>query len=143
MLFRSIKHFEDLSRAHEAVLKARQQLEMLAPLVADFDILQEFQISVEQLRSCRDALRPWFASLKVDLLNKRILSLDDELKRHQAVVERMEELRRSQQEKERELRRNIAENGGDRIESISDEIKNKQEELERRRQRARRYNELV
>ncbi len=138
-----IKHFDDLSRAHEAVLKARQQLEMLEPLVAGFDILQELQLSVEQLRSSRDALRPWFASLKVDLLDKRLLSLDDELKRHQAAIERMEELRRSQQEKERELRRNIAENGGDRIESVAAEIKNKQAELERRRQRARRYNELV
>jgi uncharacterized protein YPO0396 len=138
-----IKHFEDLSRAHEAVLKARQQLEMLAPLVADFDALKGLQLSVEQLRSCRDALRPWFASLKVDLLDKRILSLNDELRHHQAAIERMEELRRSQQEKERDLRRNIAENGGDRIESIVSEIKNRQEELERRRQRARRYNELV
>ncbi|NLA74684.1 MAG: ATP-dependent exonuclease SbcCD, C subunit-like protein, partial [Deltaproteobacteria bacterium] len=138
-----INHFDDLNRAHEAVLKAKQQLEMLEPIAADFDILYEIQLSVEKLRSCRDALRPWFASLKVDLLDKRLLSLDNDLKRHQAAIERMEEQRGSQQEKERELRRSIAENGGDRIQSIAAEIKNKQEELERRRQRARRYNELA
>jgi uncharacterized protein YPO0396 len=30
-----IGHFEDLNRAHEAVLKAKRQVEMLEPLVAD------------------------------------------------------------------------------------------------------------
>ena len=30
-----ITHFDDLNRAHEAVLKAKRQVELLSPLVAD------------------------------------------------------------------------------------------------------------
>jgi uncharacterized protein YPO0396 len=138
-----IQHFENLNRAHEAVLKARRQIEMLQPLVADCDHHGEIAKTAENLRSCRDALRSWFASLKLELLDKRLSSLDEELTRQTVAVERLQEQRRSQQERERELRRTIAENGGDRIESIGSEIRQKQEELERCRQKVVRYEELV
>lgn len=138
-----IGHFEDLNRAHEAVLKAKRQVEMLEPLVADCDRHHELEQTAENLRACRDALRPWFATLKLDLLEKRLMSLNEELNRHQVVIERMEEQRRAQQVQERELRRSIAENGGDRIERIGSEILQTQDELERRKQKATRYEELV
>ena len=71
-----IGHFDDLNRAHEAVLKAKDQVEMLEPLVADCDRHGELEQSVEQLRGCREALRPWFAGLKLELLEKRLTKLD-------------------------------------------------------------------
>ncbi|MCF8217026.1 MAG: ATP-dependent exonuclease SbcCD, C subunit-like protein [Chlorobium sp.] len=138
-----IQHFENLNRAHEAVLKARRQIEMLSPLVADCDRHHEIAATADTLRSCRESLRPWFATLKLDLLDKRLASLDDELSRHSMAVERLQEQRRLKQERERELRRTIAENGGDRIENIGAEIRQKQSELERCRQKAVRYEELV
>jgi uncharacterized protein YPO0396 len=138
-----IGHFEDLNRAHEAVLKAKRQVEMLTPLVADCERYRDLDQTVANLRLCRDALRPWFATLKCDLLEKRLTSLNEELARHRVAIERLEEQRRSHQGQERELRRTIAENGGDRIESIGQEILQKQDELERRQQKASRYEELV
>lgn len=138
-----IGHFEDLNRAHEAILKAKRQVEMLEPLVADCERHRELAQTADNLRACRDALRPWFATLKLDLLEKRLTSLNEELIRHRVAIERLEEQRRAQQGQERELRRNIAENGGDRIESIGAEILQKQGELERRKQKASRYEELV
>src|SRR5699024_10637974 len=66
-----IGHFDDLNRAHEAVLKARQRIEALAPLVADLDQHDERERQAAHLRRCRDALKPWFAGLKADLLDKR------------------------------------------------------------------------
>ena len=138
-----IGHFEDLNRAHEAVLKAKRQVEMLEPLVADCERRQELAQTADNLRACRDALKPWFAGLKLDLLGKRLTSLGEELTRHQLAALRLEEQRRIQQGQERELRRSIAENGGDRIESIGAEIRQNQEELEHRQQKATRYEELV
>jgi uncharacterized protein YPO0396 len=138
-----IAHFEDLNRAHEAVLKAKRQVEMLEPLAADCDRHRELAQGTDQLRSCREALRPWFAALKLDLLEKRLASLEDEMTRHRAAIVRLEEQRSEQQANERELRRTIAENGGDRIESIVREIQQCQTELERRREKAARYDELV
>jgi len=138
-----IGHFEDLNRAHEAVLKAKRQVEMLTPLVADCERHRELVQKADNLRACRDALRPWFATLKLDLLEKRLAALNEELTRHKVAIERLEEQRRTQLGKERELRRTIAENGGDRIESIGQEILQKQDELERRKLKASRYEELV
>ncbi len=138
-----IGHFEDLNRAHEAVLKAKRQVEMLEPLVADCERHRELAQAADDLRTCRDALRPWFATLKLDLLERRFTSLNEELTRHGAAIERLEEQRRAQQGQERELRRTIAENGGDRIEGIGEEIRQKQDELERRKRKASRYEELV
>jgi uncharacterized protein YPO0396 len=138
-----IGHFEDLNRAHEAVLKAKYQVEMLTPLVTDCERHRELAQTADNLRACRDALRLWFATLKQGLLEKRLASLNEELTRHQAAARRLEDQRRAQQGQERELRRTIAENGGDRIESIGQEILQKQEEMERRKQKASRYEELV
>jgi uncharacterized protein YPO0396 len=138
-----IGHFEDLNRAHEAVLKAKRQVEMLEPLVADCARHREVARTADEMRACRDTLRPWFATLKLDLLEKRLASLNEELARYRAASRRLEEQRRARQAEERELRRAIAENGGDRIESICREILQTQDELERRKQRASRYEELM
>nr|WP_321466154.1 ATP-binding protein [uncultured Desulfobulbus sp.] len=138
-----IGHFEDLNRAHEAVLKAKRQVEMLTPLMADCDRYQELVQTAESLRGCREALHPWFASLKLDLLAKRLGLLEEELARHQAAILRLEEQRRSQQAQGYELRRMIAENGGDRIAGIEQEILQKEDLLERRKLKAGRYAELV
>lgn len=138
-----IGHFDDLNRAHEAVLKAKRQVEMLTPLVADCDRHTELAAATEQLRACRDALRPYFATLKLYLLDKRIASLGEELARKKSRIERLEEQRCSLQGQERELHRNIADNGGDRIERISEEIRQKEEEQGRRMKKADRYAELA
>jgi uncharacterized protein YPO0396 len=138
-----IHHFENLNRAHEAVLKAKRQIEMLEPLVEDCNRHRELSASTEEQRECRDALRPWFASLKLNLLHNRLASLEEELARHENAIERHEQERREAQERERNLRSTIAENGGDRIASISSEIGIKQQDLDRRKQKSTRYGELV
>ncbi len=138
-----ISHFENLNRAHEAVLKAKRQIDMLTPIVGDCDSHDELSASTDELQNCRNALRPWFASLKLGLLHHRLTTLKEEMTRHENAIERLAEQRREWQERERNLRRSIAENGGDRIESIASGIRTKQEELERRRNKASRYADLL
>ncbi|HEX8479556.1 MAG TPA: ATP-binding protein, partial [Telluria sp.] len=48
-----IAHFDDLHRAHQAVLKAKAQIERLLPLVADCDRHAELVRETEHLRGCR------------------------------------------------------------------------------------------
>jgi len=138
-----IGHFDDLNRAHEAVLKAKQQVEMLTPLVADCDRHTELVAVTEQLRACREALRFYFAALKLELLDKRIDLLKHDFSKHSSRIESLEDERRSMQNQERELRLSISENGGDRIERIGEEIGQKEEEQRRRMKKADRYGELV
>ncbi|OEU75475.1 MAG: ATP-dependent exonuclease SbcCD, C subunit-like protein [Desulfuromonadales bacterium C00003093] len=138
-----INHFDDLNRAHEAVLKAKRQVEMLEPLVIDCERYAELVTATEQLRACREALRPWFAEHKLELLEKRLVSLGEDLARHNTRIERLNEQKSSLQGRERELRRTIAENGGDRLERIGEEIRVMGEEQQRRRKKADRYAELA
>jgi uncharacterized protein YPO0396 len=138
-----IGHFDDLNRAHEAVLKAKRQVEMLTPLVADWRRFTAQEQEVATLCNCRDALTPWFAGRKLELLDTRLDNLATEQQRQQTRIQNMEEQRRTEQIRERELRRTIAEQGGDRIEQLQEEIKRKEEQLQRSRHKAQRHTELL
>jgi len=125
------------------VLKAKRQVDMLEPLVADCEQYKEQEQSASQLRACREALHPWFASLKLSLLAKRLATLEEEKARHNTAIARLEEQKQDQLARERELRRTIAQNGGDRLDTLEAEIQKAQTERDRRRKKAERYAELL
>jgi uncharacterized protein YPO0396 len=56
-----IGHFDDLNRAHEAVLKAKRQFALLSPLVANGEQHAALALQVDELRNCREALKAYFA----------------------------------------------------------------------------------
>ena len=137
-----IAHFDDLNRAHEAVLKAKQQVELLTPLVADCDQHAALVAGTDELRACRDALKPHFAGLKLALIDTRLETLADNFNSESTKVERLEARKAGQQIQERELRLSIAHSGGDRIAHLDAEIARRQQEMARRKTNAARYNEL-
>ena len=137
-----IAHFDDLNRAHEAVLKAKQQVELLSPLVADCDRHAALLAASDELRACREGLKPHFAGLKLALIDERLETLADNFKSESAKVERLDALKSGQQGRERELRLSIAQSGGDRIARIDEEIARRQSEIVRRKANATRYDEL-
>ncbi len=138
-----ISHFNDLNRAHEAVLKAKRQVELLSPLVDDCRRHEEMVAREEELRACREALKSFFAELKIALLEKRIVSLTDDWCRQDAQLkvrrERCDTLRMA----EGELKQNIAQNGGDRLERLAGEIRKKEQERQRRQQKSGRFSHLL
>ena len=138
-----IAHFDDLNRAHEAVLKAKRQVALLTPLVADCERHAELTLHSDELRACREALKPYFAKLKLALLERRIEQRAEEWTRENAHVERLEARERALHAEESELKRSIAENGGDRIEWLTNEIRRNESEREARLRRAQRYEELA
>jgi len=98
---------------------------------------------VAELRACREALRPYFAGLKLGLLEKRIAGLADEWERHDTQVKRIEQRRDAQRAAEDELKRSIADNGGDRLERLAVEIHKQDQERQMRERKGQRYAELV
>lgn len=137
-----IEHFDDLSRAHEAVLKAKNQVELLTPLVADCDKHAALLAEADELRACRSGLKTHFAGLKLTLLDERLQTLAENLDSESAKVTRLEALSASQQSQAMELRLSIAAKGGDRMARIGEEISRKQHEADRRKVAAARYDEL-
>jgi uncharacterized protein YPO0396 len=138
-----ISHFDDLNRAHEAVLKAKRQVELLTPLVSDGDLHATRLAQAEEMRTCRDALGAYFAALKQGLLEKRCISLLEEWRRQDAHIGRLTGLRDAGRVEQDELKRSIAENGGDRLERLTVEIRKKDQERQARLRKAERYAELV
>jgi uncharacterized protein YPO0396 len=137
-----IEHFDNLSRAHASVLKAKHQLELLTPLVADCDKHAALLASIEVLRYARDALRPYFADLKLNLLDERLQTLGETLETESSKVDKLQAHKLDQQLQARHQRVAIALNGGDRIAQIEAEIERHQQAVDTRKAKANRYDEL-
>jgi uncharacterized protein YPO0396 len=138
-----IGHFDDLNRAHEAVLKAKRQVALLAPLVADGERHALLAAQIEDMRACREALKAYFAGLKLGLLDKRLAGLAEDWRRQDAQLRRIDEQRLAQRAEEGELKRSIAENGGDRLERLAADIHRLELERQARARKAQRYGELL
>lgn len=138
-----IAHFDDLNRAHEAVLKAKRQVELLTPIVDDCDSYGDQGRLLEGLRACRDALKPYFAGLKLNLIERRLLLLEEDHQRVSSRKGKYEEGRDHARGRVDQLRRAVAEQGGDRIAQIEAEIREHERENARRRDRAQRYAAIV
>jgi len=138
-----ITHFDDLNRAHQAVLKTQQQVELLTPLVADCDRHKLLVADVENLRYCRDGLRPYFAKLKLSLINKRLGILTDEWQRTDAQINSLETTYEEQGHQVDELKQAINDNGGDRLERLAVDIRKKEQLRDTRKTKAKRYQDLT
>ncbi len=138
-----IAHFDDLRRAHEAVVTAKIQIERLIPLIGDCHRHAEISAGIIGLREGRDALRAWFADIKSGLLVKRLEKLSLESSRLDSRIETLTHVRKEQQTKRDDIKRAIADNGGDRLERLREEISGKKAMRDQRRGKAEKYNALA
>lgn len=138
-----ITHFDDLDRAHQAVLKAKRQVELLVPLTQDCQRHGLLVSQIDGLRECREALRGHFAGLKLRLLEQRISALREDGNRLEIQVQELEQRRTGKGVEVDELKHAIAENGGDRLERLAAEIQQKEIERNRRKEKADRYRQHV
>lgn len=136
---RLVGHFEDLTKAHEAVLKARTQLALLEPLLAECDTYDELDARIRTGKAARDALRFYCADRKVTLLTDRLSVLADRIGARQASLVQakaeLAELRRT----ERALEIQRAGCGGDRIGQLEAEIGAEEKVRDRRKAQHDRY----
>jgi uncharacterized protein YPO0396 len=136
-------HFENLNHAHEAVLKAKAQIGRLQPLVEDCDQYAALAAEIEELRGRREALRAFFAGVKAALLQGRVENLKLELGRLAERIASLKDAERSERQQRDDIKRAIAENGGDRIENLKKEIDAKQRLKDERSARAEHYARLA
>lgn len=138
-----IRHFDDLDRAHQAVLKAKRQVDLLTPLVADGERHRALVAEVQGWREARDQLRPYFARLKGELLDRRLGLLAEEATRLDAQIERMEAQREAERVEVSRIERALRDKGGDRLEELAAEIRRLEQEKEQRQQKAQRHQSLL
>ncbi len=136
-------NFDNLTRAHEAVRKARLRIEALQPICADLKRLSVIISELASLRSCRDTLSGYFQSLRIDLLDTRIQRLRQTITTLQGkltgLVKEIGDLRND----ENDLRAAIDDHGGRRLEELAREIARLDKTIERTRTGFGRFNQLA
>ena len=138
-----IRHFDDLDRAHQAVLKAKRQVELLAPLVADGQRHKALLAEIQGWREGREALRPYFARLKGELLEHRLALLAQDAARLEAQIERLDAQREAERLEVGQLERALRDNGGDRLEELAAQIRRLEQDKVQRQKRSDRLHELL
>lgn len=138
-----IEHFVNLNSAHDAVLKAKRQVERLTPLVQNLDKHAQVSEQREHWRGCRDGLRGYFAGLKAELLDKRLNHLLKEQRHIEARIGQFNQDHAQQKSNQDNLKRAIADNGGGRLESLKQEIKTKSDLKNKRSGKAEEYRQFA
>ena len=113
-----VAHFEDLTKAHEAVQRARAQLTVLGPLLAECDAHDKVVAEIATLTAQRTALQYYFADLKAGLADRLLADLFAERaglhNRQTDLATRLGELR----QRETGLAIELAGHGGNRLAEI-------------------------
>jgi uncharacterized protein YPO0396 len=138
-----IGHYDDLNRVHDAVIKAKEQIRQLSPLAGNYAEHQQVSEKNEHLRSCRDALHGYFASLKAELLKTRLQKHSEEKKWLESKIGETEKKKIEQAGERDSLKKAIAENGGDRLAQLTREINAVIERKKSRKEKSDRYKSLV
>lgn len=134
-----IGHVDDLTRAHEAVLKAKDQVRRLGPIVEKCDEYDRLVAAIGYDRAARDALRAWAASLTLELLSAALEKSAERQASLAVDAERVDETRRKLNGRRDGLKQDIARNGGERIERIRSALEACRQGREERERRASEY----
>jgi uncharacterized protein YPO0396 len=140
---RLVLHFEDLTRAHAAVVRARDQLTRLEPLLADCAAHDRLSARMKALTGDRDALPYFVADQTVQLLQAQEQVCHERIGAHQSALATMEQALRELRSREGQLLIEQAGYGGDRLLEIERQLQADAAERNRRRQRHDRFTELA
>jgi uncharacterized protein YPO0396 len=134
-----ISHFDDLKKAHDAVLRAKDQISLLTPIKAGAD--QHAKLSADDglARRQRDQLHPWFTDRKLQLSLEHQAELERTGLRLQEDSARLggeiKQLRRELAGLEEDIRTN----GGGRLTAIDAELSALEAKSAEQRQRFEAY----
>lgn len=121
-----IAHFENLTRSHEAVVKARAQLAELGPLLADSDSYDALSLQMVALADQRASLRFYLAGRKAELLTRQAEGFEaDRLAQELLLGETGRGLTELRARRDR-LIIERAGHGGDRLAEIETQIRSEQ-----------------
>ena len=138
-----IEHFDNLTQAHDAVLRARLQLEILSPLVEDLDRLEVLLGAMESIAGQQRALPYYLARLNHTLLTRQVDQMTASIAASQEQLKSLREAMSTMRGTETQLAVQIAGMGGDRLAAIDQEIIRHEADRNARKVRFDRFNELL
>jgi uncharacterized protein YPO0396 len=140
---RMVAHFEDLTKAHDAVRRAQAQLDLLGPLLADCDAHDKATADSAALSDQRSALRFFFAERKALLLEEQISGLEEQKSRREQELKRLKAAVGELRETEKRLTVERAGHGGNRLSEIERQLEETSRARDARQEKAGRFGELL
>ncbi len=138
-----VEHFENLTKAHDAVKRAREQLAALTPLVETADRFDDAQARRAELERQRDAARLFFAELRSRLLLAEIAGHEAARDERRAAVTEAEQ-RQQQLGRARDgLLQERARAGGNRIGELETIAADARQQADDRRTRRAGFDQRV
>jgi uncharacterized protein YPO0396 len=131
-----VAHFEDLTKAHEAVQRAQAQLGVLTPLIADCDAHDKVAAEIAALTAQREALRYYFADHKLRLVDGLLSDLYAERTRLTVQARQLADRLDGLRVRERSLHVERAGHGGDRLAQIEQRLTDLEKSRAKRAARA-------
>lgn len=125
-----LKRFDELNKAHAAVVNAREQYNHLKPLVEFAVQYGEVSAEIERIEEMLTVIPAWFAEKKVSLIEKAIQDAKNDLEAASLTLKAIQEEAALLDNKRFGLKQDIDNNGGKRLEQIADEIKKRSSEKE-------------
>jgi uncharacterized protein YPO0396 len=138
-----VAHFEDLTKAHGAVQRARAQLAVLGPLLAECDAHDKVAAEISALTAQREALRYYFADLKAGLVDRLLADLSTERTGLRAQLSELATTLKDLRSRERSLDIELAGHGGNRLAEIDRLLAEGEAALGDRMDRAERFSKLL
>jgi uncharacterized protein YPO0396 len=138
-----VEHFEHLTKAHEAVLRARAQLEQLAPLMALLDQYKKGSAAILGVDAMLAAAPVYFAERTCHLAVKLSGELTELIEGITAELEASATTEAELRGTEAQLEQQVRGNGGDRLEYIASERSRLEKTKVDRRGSFDRFNQLL
>ncbi len=138
-----IEHFDHLTAAHDAVLRARDQLRLLEPLVETLNQCDAVRSEIDDAVELEQALPAWFDEQLRSLLIAEIADAGAQIELLESEIGRRREEISGLDQQVTQLSIQIAGAGGDRLKSIAAEVAQCQRDLPFRKEDRRTFDELV
>jgi uncharacterized protein YPO0396 len=137
------RNFGDLNHAHNSVLRAKRQIELLLPVDSHGKKYENDLALKEENESIRESLAVYFAKIERELLSARIGELEIELTKSHSNKTTVENELDFLRDKEVKLKIELENNGGNRLSEIEQEIKSFSQSMQERKKQNEDYNTLA
>lgn len=135
--------FEDLRSAHDAILRARHQIELLQPISDLGDKFKQDNSLKENYTQLRSMLSPYFAEKEFLLLEESLKKLQTRKEKNISRTEKTKLDLAEERQSHFQLEVSLQNKGGGRIQHLEAEILQRETEKKRRLQQEDRYKDHV
>lgn len=132
-------NFDNLDHAYNAVVKAKDQIDMLRPIVADGARYRHQEQLLADTILCRRAIPSYFARFEKDLREAKIREMEDDYAKKLRNIESLKESLGKLRQREAILKKNIDAAGGGLLERIEERIIDLEQECDRRKTACEKY----